>query len=73
MNPDMLLSLPPRCECGGVLKPDCIFFGEEVPQRAWIESKREIEAADVLLIVGSTGEVYPAGTALSRIEQLLIA
>jgi NAD-dependent deacetylase len=110
VNPDMLLSLPPRCECAGVLKPDCIFFGEEVPQRAWIESKREIEAADVLLIVGSTGEVYPAaslphqaagngariveinpkesnftntitdvfiplpaGTALSRIEQLLNA
>jgi NAD-dependent deacetylase len=73
MNPDILLSLPPGCECAGVLKPDCIFFGEEVLQGAWIESKREIEAADVLPIVDSTGEVYPAGTALSRIEQLLNA
>ena len=62
VNPDMLLSLPPRCSCGGVLKPDCIFFGEEIPQRAWIESRQETETADVLLIVGSTGEVYPAAS-----------
>jgi NAD-dependent deacetylase len=61
-HPDMLSSLPPRCGCGGVLKPDCIFFGEEIPQRAWIESRQETEAADVLLIVGSTGEVYPAAS-----------
>jgi NAD-dependent deacetylase len=61
-DPDMLSSLPPRCGCGGVLKPDCIFFGEEIPQMAWLESRREIDAADVVLIVGSTGEVYPAAS-----------
>jgi NAD-dependent deacetylase len=61
-DPQILASLPPRCDCGGALKPDCIFFGEEIPQRAWIESRREIEAADVVLIVGSTGEVYPAAS-----------
>jgi len=61
-NPGILGDLPPKCTCGGVLKPDCIFFGEEIPQTAWLESKREIEAADVVIVVGSTGEVYPAAS-----------
>ena len=59
-SPERLKVLPPRCDCGGVLKPDCIFFGEGIPQKAWLESRLEIEAADVLLIIGSTGEIYPA-------------
>lgn len=61
-DPDILGILPPKCTCGGVLKPDCVFFGEEIPQRAWLESRREIEAADVVIVVGSTGEVYPAAS-----------
>jgi NAD-dependent deacetylase len=61
-NPDVLEVLPPRCSCGGILKPDCIFFGEGVPQSAWVESRSEIDSADVLLVVGSTGEVYPAAS-----------
>jgi NAD-dependent deacetylase len=61
-NPELLGVLPPRCSCGGILKPDCIFFGEQIPQNAWFESRRQIEAADVVLIVGSTGEVYPAAS-----------
>jgi NAD-dependent deacetylase len=61
-NPEILEELPPTCSCGGILKPDCTFFGESIPQKAWYESRREIESADVLLIVGSTGEVYPAAS-----------
>jgi NAD-dependent deacetylase len=61
-NPEVLEVLPPRCSCGGILKPDCIFFGEGIPQAAWSDSRREIESADTLLIVGSTGEVYPAAS-----------
>ena len=61
-NPEVLEILPPRCSCGGILKPDCIFFGEPIPQDAWFASRREIAAADVVLIVGSTGEVYPAAS-----------
>lgn len=61
-QPEVLEVLPPRCSCGGILKPDCIFFGEGIPPAAWCDSRREIESADVLLIVGSTGEVYPAAS-----------
>ena len=61
-DPKILEVLPPRCGCGGILKPDCIFFGESIPREAWLDSTREIEAADAVLIVGSTGEVYPAAS-----------
>jgi NAD-dependent deacetylase len=30
--------LPPRCACGGVLKPDLVFFGEDIPPRVWRET-----------------------------------
>jgi len=60
-NKDYLKDLPPRCsKCNGVLKPDYIFFGEGIPQKAYQASIREAERADVFLIVGTTGEVTPA-------------
>lgn len=57
---DILAELPPKCTCGGVLKPDFIFFGEMIPQDALKASYYAAEHADVFIIVGSTGEVYPA-------------
>lgn len=61
----------PHCEsCGKILKPSVIFFGENIPQRALSESQRYAEAADVVLVVGTSAVVYPAagipGIAKSR-------
>jgi len=54
-------SLPPKCKkCGHLLKPDFVFFGETIPQEAWQNSFAAAERCDVLLIVGTTGEVMPA-------------
>lgn len=52
--------IPPRCDCGGLLKPDFIFFGEQIPQRAARESERAARECDLMLVIGTTGEVYPA-------------
>lgn len=53
--------LPPNCdECNGLLKPDFIFFGESIPMNAYEASVAAAEVADVMLIIGSTGEVVPA-------------
>ncbi len=53
--------LPPRCsDCGGLLKPDFIFFGEQIPPEAHANSFREAEIADVFIVVGTTGEIMPA-------------
>jgi NAD-dependent deacetylase len=53
--------LPPRCECGGLLKPDFVFFGEPIPQDVLEASLKETQTADVFLVVGTTGVIYPAG------------
>ena len=54
-------NLPIICrDCGGVIKPDVTFFGESVPEPANTLSFRQAEMSDVLLLIGSTGEVFPA-------------
>ncbi|MBN1447891.1 MAG: NAD-dependent deacylase [Bacteroidetes bacterium] len=55
-----LAVLPPRCTCGGVYKPDFVFFGEMIPEDASMRAFREAELADVFLLIGTTGEVMPA-------------
>lgn len=53
--------LPPRCAvCGGLLKPDAVFFGEQIPEPAHSNSFHEAEKADLFILIGTTGEVAPA-------------
>jgi NAD-dependent deacetylase len=53
--------LPVRCDrCGGLVKPDFIFFGEGIPPRAYEKSLEAAEKADVFLVIGTTGEIMPA-------------
>lgn len=56
----ILETLPPRCPCGGMYKPDFIFFGEGIPPEAHARAQSAAWRSDVMLVVGSTGEVYPA-------------
>ncbi len=57
-------ALPPRCPaCGGVLRPDVVWFGETLPSEAleqafaWV---KRLQNGDVFLVVGTSGQVYPA-------------
>jgi NAD-dependent deacetylase len=52
---------PPRCkDCSGLLKPDFIFFGEGIPEGPYFASIEAIQNADVLIIIGTSGQVAPA-------------
>lgn len=52
----------PRCpHCGGVIKPDVVLFGEQLPVRAFYEAQQEARRCDLMLVVGSSLEVAPAG------------
>lgn len=54
--------LPPRCpDCGGVLKPDIVFFSEGIPDDVHREATSLARSADVLIVVGTSGGVQPAG------------
>ncbi|NOY98847.1 MAG: NAD-dependent deacylase [Chloroflexi bacterium] len=61
----------PTCpDCGGVLKPDVILFGEQLPQKAWLEAQRESRACDLMLIAGSSLEVLPvAGLPMQALDR----
>jgi NAD-dependent deacetylase len=51
----------PRCrKCDGLLKPDAVFFGEPIPSKALMISEVQSQKCDVLLVVGTSLQVYPA-------------
>ncbi|NPA90464.1 MAG: NAD-dependent deacylase [Chloroflexi bacterium] len=51
----------PRCpQCGGLMKPDVVLFGELLPPEALIRAQEAALRADLMLIVGSSLEVMPA-------------
>lgn len=60
-NEESLESIPPHCpKCNHILKPDFVFFGEQIPEYALHHSFEEAHKTDLLLIVGTTGEIHPA-------------
>lgn len=52
----------PHCACGGVLKPDVVYFGEMLDERAIERSVAAVTDADVLLAVGTTLTVQPVAS-----------
>jgi NAD-dependent SIR2 family protein deacetylase len=50
--------VPPCPHCGGVLKPDVVFFGENVPRDRVATAMQALDAADAMLVVGSSLMVF---------------
>jgi len=60
----------PHCPyCGGLLKPDVVLFGEELPAHILDEALRESEQCDAMLVAGSSLEVTPAADLPLRAAQ----
>lgn len=53
-------SLPPHCGCGALLRPGVVWFGESLPEEAVARAVGAIQSADLLLVIGTSGVVYPA-------------
>ncbi|WP_091335949.1 NAD-dependent protein deacetylase [Frateuria terrea] len=51
-------AVPPCPACGGVLKPDVVFFGENVPRGRVMDAMQALEAADAMLVAGSSLMVF---------------
>jgi len=67
----------PHCDsCGKMIKPDVVLFGEDLPHDAWDGAYQECLQADLVFVVGSSLEVYPANslpeTALRNGAKLII-
>ena len=50
----------PKCECGGILKPDVVLYEEALDDLCVTRAVNAIEKADVLLVCGTSLTVYPA-------------
>ncbi len=50
----------PRCECGGLIRPDVVWFGEQLPQEALEKAFQLTEDADLFFSVGTSAQVRPA-------------
>jgi NAD-dependent deacetylase len=49
----------PRCDCGAVLKPGVVLFGEMLPLQAFERAQRLAGGADLMLCIGTSLEVHP--------------
>lgn len=51
---------PPECPlCGGLIRPGAVWFGESLPEDAWRAAEKAVREADLVLVVGTSGVVYP--------------
>lgn len=50
----------PRCECGGIIKPDVVLYEEGLEEAVIREAIRQISRADLLIVGGTSLTVYPA-------------
>lgn len=53
---------PPHCECGGVLKPNTVLFGEPLPPEALESAWHEAGSCGVMLVIGTSAVVQPAAS-----------
>ena len=62
LAPDIPEGQPPYCECGGVLKPNTVLFGEQLPPAALETAHQESSTCKIMLVVGTSAVVQPAAS-----------
>lgn len=61
IDPANMDRLPPRCPvCRGLMKPDVVLFGEMIPPEPMFRSEALVQACDVLIVVGTSAQAFPA-------------
>ncbi|MGK2858480.1 MAG: SIR2 family NAD-dependent protein deacylase [Thermoanaerobaculia bacterium] len=64
--PDPPAEMPPRCTCGSLMRPDVVWFGEPVELIG--DAMTEAAGAAVMLVIGTSGAVYPAAGLVSLVR-----
>lgn len=57
-----LPELPPRCHCGGLLRPGVVWFGEDLAHDVWQCALEAARTAELFLVIGTSAVVYPAAS-----------
>ncbi|HOR86904.1 MAG TPA: NAD-dependent protein deacylase [Bacillota bacterium] len=63
--------IPPMCRCGGIIRPDVVLFGDMLPE-CFFESIKKVEAAELLIVVGSSLSVSPVNYLADICKRLII-
>lgn len=58
----------PKCECGGLIRPDVTLYGENLPSKNVNNAIEALEKADMLIIGGTSLQVYPAASFISYFQ-----
>lgn len=56
----------PRCECGGIIRPDVVLYEESLPKEEMLDAGCDISCANTLIVGGTSLNVYPAAGLISR-------
>lgn len=62
LAPEIPVGDPPCCECGGILKPNTVLFGEHLPMEALERAYQESSTCKVMLVIGTSAVVQPAAS-----------
>jgi NAD-dependent deacetylase len=57
-----LPKLPPHCACGGLARPNVVWFGEPLPDGMMKEAEHAASSAEVFLVIGTSAVVFPAAS-----------
>jgi NAD-dependent deacetylase len=60
--PNIPEEMPPHCSCGGILKPNTVLFGEELPMDVFMKAKEASAGCRIMLLVGTSAIVQPAAS-----------
>lgn len=52
----------PRCDCGGLIRPDVIWFGENLPENVLMEAFEAAQKSDIFFAIGTSAVVHPAAS-----------
>lgn len=59
----------PKCSCGGLIRPDVVWFGEYLPQDQFEGGKTAAIQSDIFFVVGTSAVVYPAASLIHEAKQ----
>ncbi len=61
-NRDVPITILPYCDCGGLLRPDIVWFGESLPEEIFENAYKAARECDFMFVIGTAGVVQPAAS-----------
>lgn len=59
-------NVPTCTKCNGIVKPDIVFFGEDLPRKFYVLPQKDFKECDLLIIMGTSLEVQPFASLITK-------